>query len=107
MIIYYTDEEEKIAQGLAASMVKHALDLDGTCTGEHGIGIGKRKYLVEELGESTVELMKYIKQCIDPLNLFNPGKVRRRHGRLSNELTGSCSCTLSRRTQELKLVYYA
>ncbi|EKM60642.1 uncharacterized protein PHACADRAFT_189767 [Phanerochaete carnosa HHB-10118-sp] len=74
-IFYHNDKEEKIAQSLAARMVKHALDLDGTCTGEHGVGLGKRKYLVEELGESTVELMKYIKQCIDPLNLFNPGKL--------------------------------
>ncbi|EKM60643.1 uncharacterized protein PHACADRAFT_155739 [Phanerochaete carnosa HHB-10118-sp] len=77
IIYHYNDEEEKIAQGLVAKLVKHALDLDGTCTGEHGVGLGKKKYLVEELGESTVELMKYIKQCIDPLNLFNPGKVRR------------------------------
>ena len=44
-------------------------------TGEHGVGIGKRKYLVEELGEGTVRLMKTIKDSIDPLNLLNPGKV--------------------------------
>ena len=44
-------------------------------TGEHGVGIGKKKYLVEELGEDTVELMKTVKRAIDPLNLFNPGKV--------------------------------
>ena len=44
-------------------------------TGEHGVGIGKRKYLVEELGEGTVRLMKTIEDSIDPLNLFNPGKV--------------------------------
>ena len=45
-------------------------------TGEHGVGIGKRKYLYNELGESTVEFMKTLKLKIDPLNLFNPGKVR-------------------------------
>ena len=44
-------------------------------TGEHGVGIGKRDYLYEELGEGTVELMKAIKRTIDPLGLFNPGKV--------------------------------
>jgi D-lactate dehydrogenase (cytochrome) len=44
-------------------------------TGEHGVGIGKREYLYEELGEGTVELMKTIKRAIDPLSLFNPGKV--------------------------------
>ena len=57
-------------------MVKHAIALDGTCTGEHGVGMGKREYLYEELGEGTVALMKTIKNAIDPLNLFNPGKVR-------------------------------
>ncbi len=56
-------------------MVHRAIALDGTCTGEHGVGIGKRDYLYEELGEGTVELMKTIKKAIDPLNLFNPGKV--------------------------------
>lgn len=45
-------------------------------TGEHGVGIGKKEYLYEELGEGTVELMKTIKRTLDPLNLFNPGKVR-------------------------------
>lgn len=45
-------------------------------TGEHGVGVGKTEYLVDELGEDTVELMKTVKHAIDPLNLFNPGKVR-------------------------------
>lgn len=44
-------------------------------TGEHGVGVGKREFLVEELGAGTVELMKTIKRAIDPLGLFNPGKV--------------------------------
>ena len=56
-------------------MVKRAIALGGTCTGEHGVGIGKREYLREELGDGTVELMKNIKRIIDPHNLFNPGKV--------------------------------
>ena len=46
-------------------------------TGEHGVGIGKKEYLYEELGVGTVELMKTIKRAIDPLGLFNPGKVCR------------------------------
>jgi D-lactate dehydrogenase (cytochrome) len=45
-------------------------------TGEHGVGIGKKEYLYEELGEGTVELMKTVKMAIDPLNIMNPGKVR-------------------------------
>lgn len=44
-------------------------------TGEHGVGVGKTEYLVEELGDGTVELMKIVKHAVDPLNLFNPGKV--------------------------------
>lgn len=43
--------------------------------GEHGVGLGKRDHLVSELGSGTVELMKTVKAAIDPLNLFNPGKV--------------------------------
>ena len=45
-------------------------------TGEHGVGLGKKKYLTEELGEGTVAVMKSIKAALDPLNLLNPGKVR-------------------------------
>jgi D-lactate dehydrogenase (cytochrome) len=45
-------------------------------TGEHGVGIGKKEFLVEELGEGTVALMKTIKRAIDPLRIMNPGKVR-------------------------------
>jgi D-lactate dehydrogenase (cytochrome) len=44
-------------------------------TGEHGVGIGKREFLVKELGAGTVALMKAIKRTVDPLGLFNPGKV--------------------------------
>ena len=44
-------------------------------TGEHGVGVGKREYLVPELGIGTVRLMKTIKRAIDPMALFNPGKV--------------------------------
>jgi hypothetical protein len=44
-------------------------------SGEHGIGLGKKEFLVDELGEGTVELMRTIKSVIDPLDLMNPGKV--------------------------------
>jgi hypothetical protein len=44
-------------------------------TGEHGVGLGKKEYLYEELGEGTVELMKTIKKTLDPLGIMNPGKV--------------------------------
>ncbi|HEY9529881.1 MAG TPA: FAD-linked oxidase C-terminal domain-containing protein, partial [Burkholderiales bacterium] len=62
------------AKGLNVRVVKRALAMEGTCTGEHGIGIGKQPYLMEELGE-TVDLMRDIKRLFDPENLMNPGKV--------------------------------
>lgn len=59
--------------------VHHCKNCTDSCaigTGEHGVGIGKKGFLYEELGEGTLELMRTIKKAIDPLNLFNPGKVR-------------------------------
>ena len=52
-----------------------AIPYGGTCTGEHGIGMGKIELLVEETGESAAELMKEIKQTLDPNWILNPGKV--------------------------------
>jgi len=58
----------------SARLTKRALALGGTCTGEHGIGQGKQKYLRDEMGEA-VDLMKMVKAVIDPANIFNPGKL--------------------------------
>ncbi|KAI0741791.1 FAD-linked oxidase-like protein [Daedaleopsis nitida] len=75
-LLLFRDEAGRLAANDAvARIIKRAIALDGTCTGEHGVGVGKRKYLYEELGEGTVELMKTIKRAVDPLNLFNPGKL--------------------------------
>ncbi|ETW81282.1 oxidoreductase, FAD-binding protein [Heterobasidion irregulare TC 32-1] len=76
LLLFKTDEELKVVRGLVHRMVERAIALDGTCTGEHGVGIGKKEFLYEELGEGTVELMKTIKRAVDPLGLFNPGKVK-------------------------------
>ena len=62
------------ATAINARLVRRALDMDGTCTGEHGIGLGKQDWLVEELGDA-VEMMRTLKRAIDPLDLFNPGKI--------------------------------
>jgi D-lactate dehydrogenase (cytochrome) len=67
-------EEIREAQRLNDRLVERALAMDGTCTGEHGIGIGKKKYLVAEHGDA-VETMRAIKRAIDPMNIMNPGKV--------------------------------
>lgn len=49
--------------------------MDGTCTGEHGIGLGKVNYMLAEVGQGSLQVMKQIKAALDPLGLMNPGKV--------------------------------
>lgn len=49
--------------------------MSDTGTGEHGVGVGKKEFIIPELGNGTVSAMRCIKKAIDPLNLFNPGKV--------------------------------
>jgi D-lactate dehydrogenase (cytochrome) len=56
-------------------LVRRAIALGGTCTGEHGVGMGKIDYLTEEHGEDAVEVMKAIKRALDPDNRMNPGKM--------------------------------
>ena len=68
-------DEEQEAQRLNADIVSQALSLDGTCTGEHGIGQGKTKYLESELGSGAVEVMALLKSTMDPNNILNPGKL--------------------------------
>ena len=67
-------ELEAVLQ-LSERMIKRAIRLGGTCTGEHGIGLGKQKYLQLEFGETGVELMRTLKLALDPQNLMNPGKL--------------------------------
>ncbi|MGR3365611.1 MAG: FAD-binding oxidoreductase [Maritimibacter harenae] len=68
-------DEVARAQGVADRLVDHAIEVGGTSTGEHGVGIGKRKHMVHEHGEVAVDLMRDIKGLLDPRNLMNPGKV--------------------------------
>jgi len=63
------------AKRLNQRLVDRALKMDGTCTGEHGVGVGKRVFLEKELGREAIELMRVIKKAIDPNNLMNPGKI--------------------------------
>ncbi|KAL1947576.1 hypothetical protein VTO73DRAFT_13300 [Trametes versicolor] len=74
-ILFKTDDELKAVSDAVHRLVHRAIALDGTCTGEHGVGVGKREYLTEELGPDTVELMWTIKRAIDPLDIMNPGKL--------------------------------
>lgn len=80
--IHYTvmvdpDDEAEVERGetLYATIVERAIEVGGTATGEHGIGQGKRKYLVSEHGEETVSAMRAIKTALDPNGTLNPGKI--------------------------------
>ena len=71
-------EERETAEALNDALVARALRLDGTCSGEHGIGLHKMDFLVAEAGEGAVAMMRTIKQALDPLDILNPGKIFRR-----------------------------
>ncbi len=63
------------AKALNERLVERALAMDGTCTGEHGVGQGKIKYLLAEHGAPALAAMKAIKRALDPQNIMNPGKI--------------------------------
>jgi D-lactate dehydrogenase (cytochrome) len=68
-------DEVKRAEGLCGRLVERALAMEGTCTGEHGVGQGKMKYLLAEHGEPALAAMRAIKQAFDPRGIMNPGKI--------------------------------
>lgn len=74
MIDIDNPEEVKRADYFNEKIVQFALENGGTCTGEHGVGVGKMKYQQQEHG-AAYELMKLLKKTLDPNNLFNPGKL--------------------------------
>ena len=76
MIDPLSPEEIAEASRLNDRMVARALAMEGTCTGEHGIGYGKMDFLIAEHGEA-VSVMRSIKQALDPDNILNPGKIFR------------------------------
>jgi D-lactate dehydrogenase (cytochrome) len=77
LILIDPDDAHEIvrAEALNRRIVERALAMDGTCTGEHGVGFGKLEFLVSEHGVPAVDAMRLVKQALDPQNLFNPGKV--------------------------------
>lgn len=78
LVLIDPDSAAEIAHAKAFNerLVRRALALDGTCTGEHGIGLGKIDFLALELGEA-VDAMRLVKQALDPLGIMNPGKIFR------------------------------
>lgn len=77
VILFNPEKEEhrQEAERLNKFMVDAALLLEGTCTGEHGVGTGKMKYLEKELGIEALRAMAMIKHAVDPNNIMNPGKL--------------------------------
>ena len=69
------EAEREQAQALSDRMVQRALRLDGSCSGEHGIGLHKQAYLLQEAGEPALAAMRAIKAALDPHGVMNPGKV--------------------------------
>jgi len=68
-------DERAAADRVARAVAEAAIDMGGTITGEHGIGLHKQEALVDEHGEGAVAVMRRLKQALDPLNIMNPGKV--------------------------------
>ena len=71
------NDKDEVARinGFLERLVERALAMDGTCTGEHGIGQGKMKYMAAEHGEPALAVMRAIKRALDPLDIMNPGKI--------------------------------
>jgi D-lactate dehydrogenase (cytochrome) len=63
------------ARAFSNRLVGRAVEMEGTCTGEHGVGVGKRKYMELEHGAAALAAMRAIKHALDPDNLLNPGKI--------------------------------
>ena len=68
-------EERVTAEALNHKLVARALSMGGTCTGEHGVGLHKMGFLLDETGAGAVDMMRTIKRALDPKNILNPGKI--------------------------------
>ena len=67
--------EVKRVKAVYDRLIERALAMGGTCTGEHGVGIHKMGFLRDEAGSGAVDMMRAIKQALDPKNILNPGKI--------------------------------
>lgn len=74
LILYNSPDYRKI-KAVVDRMVQRSVKAEGTVSGEHGIGVGKRSYLQEELGKSTIDLARKIKLSLDPKRILNPDKI--------------------------------
>ncbi|MBC7732191.1 MAG: FAD-binding protein [Bacteriovorax sp.] len=67
--------ERELAERLNKELVQRAIDVQGTCSGEHGIGLHKMEFLVNEAGAGAIDMMRTLKRALDPKNIMNPGKI--------------------------------
>ena len=67
--------ERELAERLNQELVQRAIDVQGTCSGEHGIGLHKMGFLVNEAGAGAINMMRTLKRALDPKNIMNPGKI--------------------------------
>jgi D-lactate dehydrogenase (cytochrome) len=76
-VLVMMDDSDEVARAKAfiERVTERALAMEGTCTGEHGIGQGKRRFLEAEHGRAAVDAMRAIKQALDPGGIMNPGKI--------------------------------
>ena len=63
------------AEALAGKILRMCVEMGGSITGEHGVGLGKARFLVAEHGEAAVDVMRLIKTVLDPEDILNPGKI--------------------------------
>jgi D-lactate dehydrogenase (cytochrome) len=77
IIMFNPNDSKDVAEAkrLAKSMALEAISLGGTCTGEHGVGVGKKELLQHEMGPGTMAVMQIIKRGFDPQGILNPGKI--------------------------------
>merc|ERR1719334_3101808 len=77
MLLFDPEDPEDLSKckEVANRMARRAMAVGGTCTGEHGVGLGKIDLLAEQYGPEAISVMKSIKQSLDPLNIMNPGKI--------------------------------
>ena len=74
-LLFGTAEERAKSGAAVDDVLQAAIDLGGTITGEHGVGLAKRKFLAKEQSPQLIELQRRVKKAFDPENLLNPGKI--------------------------------
>ena len=77
LLVREDDAPEYVAtlEAIHERLIRRTIAAGGSCTGEHGVGVGKKAYLAAQYGQGAVDMMRTLKRALDPLNILNPGKV--------------------------------